>query len=154
VIAVKCLSRLFILAIAPLLLAALFMDDQPSFRPYEAPVAAPPAGAVPVTGRKAGERKPDLRNPVPPTAGSLAQGKALFEINCAMCHGLMSDERGRAGRKLTPPPPGLDRELLRSRSDAHIYNAVTFGFGRMPAFGDKLTPRERWDLVNHLRTRK
>ena len=150
----KRIPMLIILAAAPLLTAALWMDEQPSFKAYEAPAIAPPAGSVPVSGKEVVQRGAEPRNPVASTEASLIQGKGLFEINCAMCHGRTSAERGPVGKKLTPPPPGLDRIVVRSRSDAHIFSAVTFGFGRMPSFQDKLTPGERWNLVNYLRTRE
>jgi mono/diheme cytochrome c family protein len=44
--------------------------------------------------------------------------------------------------------------MLKGLSDAAIFKAITLGFGRMPAFKDKLTPEERWNLVNFVRTRK
>jgi len=149
----KRISKLVILAAAPLLIAALWMDDQPSFKAYQAPVLAPPVTAVPVSGKEIVSREAELKNPVVPSKDSLAFGKTLFDINCAMCHGHASAERGPVGKKLVPPPPGLDRDLVRSRSDSHIFKAITFGFGRMPAFKDKLMPEERWSLVNYLRTR-
>jgi mono/diheme cytochrome c family protein len=147
-------SRVIVLAAAPLLMAALWMDDQPSHKAYEAPVLAPPVTAVPVTGKEVIEQQADLLNPSTPTPESLAQGKTLFEINCAMCHGHNSTERGPVGKKLSPPAPGLAQDLLRSRSDSAIFKAITFGFGRMPPFRDRLMPGERWNLVNFLRTRK
>ncbi len=150
----KRISKIIILAAAPVLMAAIWMDDQQSYKPYKAPVLAPPAGAVPVSGREIVSPESEPRNPVAPTESSLAQGKTLFDANCAMCHGITPAERGPVGKKLVPPPPGLDRDLVRSRSDSHIFKAVTFGFGRMPAFKNKLMPGERWNLVNYLRTRK
>lgn len=150
----KRIARMTILIASPLLLAALWMDNQPSYKAYETQVLAPPAGSVPVSVRETVSRETELRNPVAPTATSLASGKALFAINCAMCHGQASTRPGPVGNKLKPPPPGLDHELLKDRNDAHIFNAITFGFGRMPPFLDKLTPPERWHLVNFLRTRK
>jgi hypothetical protein len=48
----KYIAKLVILFAAPLLIAAIWMDDQQSYKPYKAPVLAPPAGAVPVTGRE------------------------------------------------------------------------------------------------------
>lgn len=150
----KRISNFIIFAAAPLLMAAIWMDDQQSYKPYKAPVLAPPADAVPVSGKELVSRDAELKNPVTPTAASVSQGKALFDTNCAMCHGTTSVERGPVGKKLVPPPPGLDHDLVRSRSDSHIFKAVTFGFGRMPRFQDKLTPEERWNLVNFLRTRK
>lgn len=146
----RCIARLVLLAVAPLLTAALWMDEQPSYKAYEPPVPPSPAGSVPFSGKEPGGRMPQ---PPPPTAESLAQGKELFAIYCALCHGQTSAQRGLVGMKLTPPPPGLDHELLTKRSDSHIFTAITQGFGRMPSFRDKLTPGERWSLVNFLRTR-
>ncbi len=150
----KHISKIIILAAAPLLMAAIWMDDQQSYKPYEAPVLAPPTTAVPVSGKELVSWQTELRNPVASTEASLSQGKALFDVNCAMCHGHTSEVRGPVGKKLSPPPPGLDHDLVQDRSDAHIFKAITLGFGRMPPFQDKLTPQERWSLVNFLRTRK
>jgi len=146
--------KLVILAAAPLLMAAMWMDQQPSYKPYQAPLLSPPSDSVPVTGREIVSQGSELKNTIAPNPASLAQGKALFTINCAMCHGQTPAERGPVGKKLKPPPPGLNQNLVRERSDAHIFKAITFGFGRMPPFKDKLSPHERWDLVNFLRTRK
>lgn len=146
--------KLIILAAAPLLTASIWMDDQQSFKPYKAPVLSPPSGAVPVSGREIVTQESELRNPIAPSEASLSQGKALFDINCAMCHGNTSAERGPVGKKLTPPPPGLDHDMMKGLSDSTIFKAITFGVGRMPPFQDKLLPQERWSLVNFLRIRK
>ena len=148
------IARLIVLVAVPLLVAAIWMDDQQSYKPYKAPVLSPPAGAVPVTGREIISKEAELKNPVPPTAESLAAGKTLFETNCIICHGETSAERGNVGKKLVPPPPGLDHDMIMGLSDSTIFKAITFGFGRMPVFQDKLAPQERWNLVNFLRTRK
>jgi mono/diheme cytochrome c family protein len=150
----KRIAKLIILAAAPVLMAAIWMDDQQSYKPYKAPVLSPPVGSVPVSGRELVSQQAELKNPVAPNSASLAQGKMLFDINCAMCHGSASAERGPVGKKLVPPPPGLDHSMVKGLSDSTMFKAVTFGFGRMPAFQDKLMPEERWNLVNFLRTRK
>jgi len=146
--------KLLVVAAAPLLMAALWMDTQPSYKPYRTPALPEPVGSVPVTGVESSERQTDLRNPTPASPASLAQGKTLFEINCVMCHGATSATRGPVGQKLNPPPPGLDHDLVHGLSDADIFNAMAFGFGRMPTFRTKLAPAERWHLVNYLRTRQ
>lgn len=148
------LKVIMLVAVAPFLMAAIWMDDQQSYKPYKAPALAPPAGAVPVTGREVVSQESELKNPLPPAAESIAEGKKLFETNCFICHGQTSAERGPVGKKLAPPPPGLDPDMVKGLSDSAIFKAVTFGFGRMPVFQDKLTPDERWKLVHYLRTRK
>jgi mono/diheme cytochrome c family protein len=150
----KRISLLVVLAVSPFLTGAIWLDDQQSYKPYKAPVLSPPADAVPVTGKEIVSQESELKNPVTPAEASLSQGKALFETNCAMCHGLTSAERGPVGKKLVPPPPGLDHDMVKGLGDPTIFKAMTFGFGRMPAFKDKLTPRERWNIVNFIRTRK
>jgi len=150
----KRILKLVIFMAVPLLMAAVWMDDQQSFKPYKAPVLSPPAGAVPVSGKEIVSQQAELRNPITPTEASLSQGKVLFDINCVMCHGKTSAERGPVGKKLVPPPPGLDHAMMKGLSDSTIFKAITFGFGRMPSFKDKLNPEERWSLANFLRTRK
>jgi mono/diheme cytochrome c family protein len=150
----KRIARLAILAAAPWLMAAIWMDEQPAYKAYKPPILTPPAGSVPVTGKETVSRDAQLRNPVPAKEESVVRGKTLFDINCAMCHGQTSAERGPVGKKLTPPPPGLDNDMVKSLSDSEIFKAITFGFGRMPSFLGKITPQERWNLVNFLRTRK
>lgn len=148
-------KRLIILvSVAPLLMAAMWMDRQPSPKPYQAPVLVPPADSVPINGKELLNQGSQPINTTVPTPTSLERGKELFRINCAMCHGLTSVERGPVGKKLTPPPLGLDHDLLQNRSDSHIYKAISLGFGRMPPFKAKLTQQERWEVVNFLRTRK
>jgi len=150
----KRIARLVVLAAAPLLMAAIWMDLQPSYKPYRTPAPATPAGIVPFSGQEAISQEAELRNPVPATAQSLEQGKALFAINCIMCHGQNSAQPGPVGQKLTPPPPGLDHTLIQVLSDSLMFKAITSGFGRMPPFRDKLSPHERWDVINFLRTRQ
>lgn len=150
----KPITRLALVAVAPLLMAAIWMDRQPGYRPYQAPVLAPPAASVPVSGREVISQQSEPVNPVAASPASREKGKTLYGINCAMCHGMTSAERGMVGKKLNPPPPGLDPALVRGLSDAAIYKAITLGFGRMPPFQDRLTPDERWSLVHYLRTRR
>lgn len=142
----KRYAQALIIAAAPLLLAAIWMDDQPSPRPYRAPILSPPAGSVPFSAGGAAK-------PVPSTPESVAAGKALFEINCALCHGQTSAKPGPVGSKLTPPPPTLAPSLVRGLPDNLILTAIANGFGRMPPFRDKLTPAERQQLLHFLRTR-
>ena len=143
-----------IVAMAPLLMAAIWMDKQPSFKPQEAPVLAPPSTAVPTSGKEVVSWQSVLENTVPASKESVARGKALYSINCRMCHGHKPGEPGPVGRHLIPPPPSLYQEQVQNLSDADIFKRITFGFGRMPPFQNKLIPRERWDLVNFLRSLK
>jgi mono/diheme cytochrome c family protein len=145
------LSRWILVALAPLLMAAWWMDRQPSYRAQEEPVLVPPAAAVPTTGKEVVSWQSALTNPVPPEATSRQRGVALYRINCALCHGEGGNGPGPVGKKLVPPAPALDQARIGALSDGDIYLRITLGFGRMPPFQGKLTSAERWDMVNYLR---
>lgn len=145
--------KLGILAAVPLLMASMWMDKQPSYKPYEEPILSAPVGSVSITGQETVSWNTDLKNPLLPDHASLEHGKTLFTINCVLCHGETSAELGPVGKKLKPPPPSLHQEQMRNRNNAHIFKVITLGFGRMPPFKNKLTWSERWELVNYLRTR-
>jgi cytochrome c553 len=129
------------------------MDEQPSIRPYEEP-RLPPAGSIPRRGKEppmnrleAGET---LRNPVPPTAKSVENGKQLFQIYCALCHGPDGKGGGPVANKFVPPPD-LTLEIFRQRTDGFIYGTIRNGGALMPGQGEALSPQERWDIVNYIR---
>ena len=124
----KRLATLAILAVAPLLTGALWMDDQPSFKTYEAPVLAPPADSVPTTGRGVVSPQGEFRNPASATGESQAQGRALFAINCAFCHGMTPAQRGPVGQKLKPPPPGQTPISQRELAERIIADALPVRF--------------------------
>lgn len=129
------------------------MDKQPSIRPQEAP-RLPPPNTIPRQGKErpmnrieAGER---LRNPIAPTDASVEQGKQLFQIYCALCHGRDAKGDGPIATKFVPPP-NLTLEIFRQRTDGFLYATIRDGGALMPPQGEALSPRERWDIVNYLR---
>ena len=95
---IKRLVMLLGLAVVPLALGLLFtydvikidwlsfMEIQPSFFAQEDPLPLP-ARSIPVQG---GVSIVGLGAPVNPVAAdeaSIARGKELYDINCALCHG-------------------------------------------------------------------
>lgn len=80
-------------------------------------------------------------------AGDPAQGEALFQANCAMCHG--NDATGMMG--MHPALRGAVDRLTAEGVEVTIRN------GRdtrppMPAFGDRLDDEAIADLVAYLET--
>jgi mono/diheme cytochrome c family protein len=70
-----------------------------------------------------------------------AQGRHLFLMNCAHCHG--DDARGDEG-------PDLHN---LHKSDARIHEVITAGIkGEMPSFGKKLGDPDVRQLIAYLRT--
>ena len=78
---------------------------------------------------------------LPELVADAAQGRHLFLMNCAHCHG--DDARGDEG-------PDLHN---LHRSDARIHQVITAGVkGEMPSFGKKLGEPEVRELTAYLRT--
>jgi len=91
-----------------------------------------------------------LRNPVEATTAALENGKRLYDIYCALCHG--ADAKGAgpvAGRFV--PPPDLTLEIFRQRPDGFLYQTIKDGGPLMPGQGEALSPEERWEIVHYLR---
>jgi mono/diheme cytochrome c family protein len=93
------------------------------------------------------------RTPVTPTPASLTKGAALFQANCAACHGAEGKGDGLVGAGLENPPASfLDLEHSDIYPPGEKYWIITRGQPElgMPAFGKQLGPAERWHLVNHI----
>jgi mono/diheme cytochrome c family protein len=130
------------------------MVDQPSFRPQEDP-RAPAEGAIPVAGVEPvlsrDEAIRDLVNPVAATPGSVAQGRRLYGVFCAHCHGASGRGDGPVAAKISRPADLTAKQYAEAR-DGLFYYTIRHGTPIMPALAEGIAPRERWEIVNYVRT--
>jgi mono/diheme cytochrome c family protein len=127
------------------------MVHQPSIGYEQGPRLAAPANAVPIQGPVLIDGQP-ASEPVSTTPNSLQRGRILFEINCAMCHGQDGSGKGRLSGYFSPSPANLTSEEVQALSDGQIFLVITQGWGIMPSLAENLSPVERWDVVNHVRS--
>lgn len=74
----------------------------------------------------------------------------LFANNCAKCHG--KDGRAKTFRgKLLGARNLTDPQWQASASDERLFNSITNGRGKMPAFGKKFSETEINSLVQFVR---
>jgi mono/diheme cytochrome c family protein len=114
----------------------------------------PPEGSVPIDGGEAPvsnvvDAESDvLSNPVAADLRSLENGRALYETNCAVCHG----KTGLADGPVAPVFAGVLPlvGVVKARSDGHIYTTIRYGRRRMPGYG-RIPAEDRWDIVNYVR---
>lgn len=131
-----------------------FMEIQPSYKPMEAPLPVPP-DSIPVEGAAYVPGMGAPVNPVPADDVSLARGAELFFINCSHCHGTGGKGDGTIGTFFQFKPADLTAPVVQNLSDGAIFLTISNGVaGRMPALNENLTVRDRWDVVNHIRTLK
>lgn len=131
-----------------------FMEIQPAYRPMENPLP-PPEGSIPIEGAISIPGMGVPENPVEADEASLTRGAELFTINCRMCHGPTGLGTGPIAPFLKNKPANLTSELVQSKSDGSFFLTISNGItGRMPPLNENLTVRERWDVVNFIRTLK
>lgn len=130
------------------------MFEQPSFRKHEDPLS-PVAGTVPVGGIELAI--PDsasaarLRNPVMHTSANADSGRVLYQTYCSPCHGLGGKGDGLVAAKFQVPPD-LTTRHYRNTPDGYIYYVIRYGKLIMPPYAESVKARERWLIVNHVRT--
>jgi mono/diheme cytochrome c family protein len=132
-----------------------FMEIQPSFQPMEDPLPAP-AQSIPIEGPAYIPNMGAPTNPVSADDASLARGAELFHINCTACHGVGGKGDGPVAAFLqNKKPADLTSPAVQFLSDGAIFMVITNGMPEaMPALNENLTVRERWDVVNFIRTLK
>lgn len=93
------------------------------------------------------------KTPVPFDAISIANGAGLFAANCVPCHGPQAKGNGVLAKTLPKQPVDLLTEPHTAMHTAgDFFHWLTYGRfnGVMPAFGEKFSEEERWDLLNFL----
>jgi len=97
----------------------------------------------------AGQR---LENPVPVTMENLRRGQSRYTILCITCHGPQAQGNGPVvGLNRFPAPPSLNTDQARNYADGTIFHIITKGLGKMPSYADKLSPVDRWKVIEFVR---
>lgn len=129
-----------------------------AIQPYKMP-RMPVEGTVPITGSTAVVQptvanRPlldRLRNPVARTAQSLERGKDRFQIYCQVCHGPEARGDGPVSAAMGGVVRNLQLPQMKQITDGWMFGVISGGFGLMPEYGSKLTPEDRWNIVNYVR---
>ena len=131
-----------------------FMEIQPSFSMQENPLPVP-ARSIPVEGPAFIPNMGVPTNPVPSDDVSISRGKTLFTINCIMCHGETGEGNGPIAALIANKPANLTSIITQSKIDGTLFMTITNGVeGKMPPMVENLTVRDRWDVINYIRTLK
>jgi mono/diheme cytochrome c family protein len=127
------------------------MAVQESVDYQEGPRLLPPAGAVPVQGLSVVPEEIPV-NPIPADEVSQQRGAILYGLHCQMCHGAQGHGDGPLAKYFDRTPQNLTAPQISAEFDGPVFLTITQGFGQMPSLAENLTPRERWDVVNYVRT--
>ena len=95
----------------------------------------------------------DLINPVAATADSIRRGQEFYDVNCLVCHGAGGKGDGAVGLKFVEKAPvDLNDAYTQDQTDGELFFTLTRGRVKMPFYRDALSPSERWDVINYLRS--
>jgi mono/diheme cytochrome c family protein len=125
------------------------IESQVWSRPEDSVTADPSALDEPPLSRQRAAR--ELQNPSEPTVASLKRGRQAYLEYCALCHGMEGRGDGPIAEAARVRPTDLTTALGR-RTDGYVYATIRNGGAIMPPLGDRLSPSERWDVVNYLRS--
>jgi mono/diheme cytochrome c family protein len=131
-----------------------FMEIQPAFQPMVQPLPVA-SDALPVEGVAYSLDLGVPSNPVSPDPISISRGTELYQVNCVLCHGNGGKGDGPIASHIKNKPFDLTSFPIHSFTDGGIFFVISTGVpGKMPALNENLTVRERWDVVNFIRTLK
>ena len=101
------------------------------------------------------DKDKNAKNPLAGDAGSISEGKELWNTHCKSCHGAKGLGDGPKAAQLKTEPGDFSKPAVQSQPDGALYYKLTEGRDDMPSFKKKLPEaEERWALVNFIRSLK
>jgi mono/diheme cytochrome c family protein len=92
------------------------------------------------------------KNPVAVSESSLAAGQKIYLKRCVACHGKTGNGDGPDAADLGIHPAKLSDPRIRAETDGELFWKITVGKKPMPNYGARLSPTDRWNVINYLRT--
>jgi mono/diheme cytochrome c family protein len=115
------------------------------------------AWALAASAQNSGENPEaaSVKNPVPSSAKSIADGQKLYQTNCRHCHGAKGLGDGPLAPKNPSPSNLTDAEWNHGSSDGEIFALIKNGAGpdsEMKPMRTKLSDRDIWNVLNYIRS--
>jgi len=94
--------------------------------------------------------KTDLKNPLDVTNKNLSEGKELYDIYCAICHGEKGDGQGiLVKREKILGIPSYD-DPGRDITEGGVYHVQMYGLNSMGSYASQTNELERWQITQHV----
>jgi mono/diheme cytochrome c family protein len=89
--------------------------------------------------------------PLPVTKEIVDRGKERYEIFCSACHGLTGNGDGMIVRRGFRRAASFNDDRLRQAPVGHFFDAITNGWGVMPAYAPQIPAQDRWAIIAYIR---
>lgn len=94
--------------------------------------------------------KENLENPLPYTEDNYNEGKQLYTIYCAVCHGDNGDGQGiLAEREKILGVPAYD-DPGRAITEGGVYHVMYYGLNAMGSYASQTSEEERWKITHYV----
>lgn len=141
------LSAAMLFAIAPASVSGRIAQEAAT------PAAQAPAPATQTAAPVKGPVAADAKNPVTPTAASLAEAKAVFNRDCALCHGDNgSGKTDLASSMQLTMGDWTDSKTLAAKHDGELFNMIRVGNSKMPGEdAGRAKDAVVWNMILYIR---
>ena len=94
--------------------------------------------------------KAELENPIPYTEDNVNEGKALYTLYCAICHGDKGDGKGTLvdREKILGVPSYADQG--RDITEGSVYHVMYYGLNTMGSYAAQTNEKERWQIDHYV----
>jgi mono/diheme cytochrome c family protein len=93
-----------------------------------------------------------VKNPIADmSALELPEAQRLYNINCGICHGDKGAGNGPLAAKIGAVA-NLTLPMYVSMADGTMFHSITYGKNNMGSYASQLDRRQRWMMVNYIRT--
>jgi len=94
--------------------------------------------------------KANLKNPLPYTEDNVNEGRALYTIYCAICHGDKGDGKGTlVEREKILGIPSYD-DQGRAVTEGSVYHVMFYGINTMGSYAAQTNEKERWQIDHYV----
>jgi len=89
--------------------------------------------------------------PIPVTKEIVHRGQERYNIFCSACHGMTGNGDGMIVRRGFRRAASFNDDRLRQAPVGHFFDAMTNGWGAMPAYASQIPVQDRWAIVAYIR---
>jgi len=89
--------------------------------------------------------------PFPVTKEIVVRGQERYNIFCSACHGLTGNGDGMIVRRGFRRAASFNDDRLRQAPVGHFFDAITNGWGAMPAYAPQIPVQDRWAIIAYIR---
>lgn len=95
-----------------------------------------------------------MKNPVKKTPEVMEEGKELYGLHCASCHGPNGKGDGKKSEHLAKTPANLSLEEVQKEAEGEYFYKIKVGRNGLHSYKNKLGDQEIWTIIHHMHTFK